>query len=79
MLRYARFAFLIGLAAAIPATPQHQNKQETKDDNKKKAEPPPRQVVKEEAPKEDERIDRRNIRMKERNKEIDGMLNKPKK
>ena len=37
MLRYARFAFLVGLAAAIPAFPQHQNKQETKDENKKKA------------------------------------------
>ena len=78
MLRYARFALLIGLAATIPAFPQHQNKQETKDDSKKKAEAakPP---TKDDAPKEDDRIDRRNSRMKERNREIDGMLNKPKK
>ena len=78
MLRYARFAFLIGLTAAIPAFPQHQNKQETKDDNKKKAEPP-KQAAKEDVPKEGDHIDRRNSRMKERNREIDGMLNKPKK
>ena len=78
MLRYARFALLIGLAAAIPGSAQHQNKQETKDDNKKKAEAP-KPPTKEDTPKEDDRIDRRNSRMKERNREIDGMLNKPKK
>jgi len=78
MLRYARFAFLLGLAAAIPAFPQHQNKQEAKEENKKKAEPP-KQASKEEVPKEEDRIDRRNSRMKERNREIDGILNKPKK
>jgi len=78
MLCYARFALLIGLAAAIPGSAQHQNKQEAKDDNKKKAEAP-KPPAKEEAPKEDDRIDRRNSRMKERAREIDGMLNKPKK
>ena len=78
MLFYARFALLIGLAAAIPGSAQHQNKQETKDDNKKKAEAP-KPPAKEEAPKEEDSIDRRNSRMKERAREIDGMLNKPKK
>jgi hypothetical protein len=81
MLRFARFAFLAGLTAAIPAVvaldpPQAQDKQQTKDDNKKKVEPA------KPAPKEgaaDDRIARRNSRMKERNREIDRMLNKPKK
>ena len=71
------------LSAAIPVVfaldPPHkqdQNKQQTKDDNKKKAEP-----AKKEAPAadaHDERLDRRNARMKERNREIDGLLNKQK-
>lgn len=83
MLRSARFALLIGLSAAIPMAfaldpppKQDQNKQHTKDDNKKKAEP-----SKKEAPSSDERdgrLDRRNSRMKERNREIDGLLNKKK-
>ena len=79
MLRSARFALLVGLSAAIPMVfaldPPHkqdQNKQQTKDD-KKKAEP-----AKKEAPPTDERLDRRNSRMKERNREIDGLLNKKK-
>jgi hypothetical protein len=81
MLRYARFAFVVALAAipgiSIALDPHPtQTKQETKDDTKKKAEA----VKKDSAPKEnDERIDRRNSRMKERNQEIDRMLNKPKK
>lgn len=83
MLRFARFALLVGLSAAIPAVfaldpPRHQdqNKQQTKDDNKKKAEP-----TKKEAPssaERDGRLDRRNARMKERNRQIDGLLNKQK-
>ena len=53
---------------------QDQNKQQTKDD-KKKAEP-----AKKEAPADerDGRLDRRDARMKERNREIDGLLNKKK-
>jgi hypothetical protein len=79
MLRSARFALLVGLSATIPVVAaldaphqQDQNKQQTKDD-KKKAEP-----AKKEAPATDERLDRRNSRMKERNREIDGLLNKKK-
>ncbi len=63
--------------ALDPPQKQDQNKQQTKDDNKKKAEP-----AKKEAPaaaEHDARLDRRNSRMKERNREIDGLLNKPKK
>ena len=80
MLRSARFALLIGLSAAIPVVfaldPPHkqdQNKQQTKDDNKKKAEP-----AKKEAPPSDERLDRRDARMKERNREMDSLVNKKK-
>jgi hypothetical protein len=82
MMHYLRFALLAGLAAGIPAIaldpPQHQNKQtEAKQEqkNEKKAEP----AKKDSAPKEnDDRLDRRNSRMKERNREIDGLLNKSK-
>jgi hypothetical protein len=80
VLRSARFALLVGLSAAIPALvaldpprQQDQNKQQPKDD-KKKAEP-----AKKAAPAADERLDRRDSRMKERNREIDGLLNKKKK
>ncbi len=80
MLRSARFALLVGLSATIPMVvaldaphKQDQNKQQTKDD-KEKAEP-----AKKEAPAADERLDHRNSRMKERNREIDGLLNKQKK
>jgi hypothetical protein len=80
MLTFARFAFLVSLSATIPVVfaidthdKQDQNKQQTKDD-KKKAEP-----AKKEAPAADERLDRRNSRMKERNREMDGLLNKQKK
>jgi hypothetical protein len=82
MLRYAGFALLVGLSATIPAgfaldPPQRQNKQQGQNKqeprNEKKAEP-----AKKEAPGGDERLDRRNSRMKERNREIDGMLNKQK-
>ena len=81
MLRYARFAFLAALAATPVISvaldpPPSQHKQETKDDTKKKAEA----VKKDSAPKEnDDRTDRRHSRMKERNQEIDRMLNPPKK
>jgi hypothetical protein len=80
MLRSARFALLIGLSAAIPMVfaleppqKQDQNKQQTKDE-KKKAEP-----AKKEALASDERLDRRNSRMKARNREIDDLVNKQKK
>ena len=80
MLRSARFALLIGLSAAIPMVfaldppqKQDQNKQQSMDE-KKKAEP-----AKKEAPASDERLDRRNSRMKERNREIDDLVNKQKK
>jgi hypothetical protein len=85
MLRLARFAFLAGIAAAIPgitvaldppARPsQQQNKQPTRDDGKK-AEP----AKKDSASKDTvERIDRRNSRMRERDHAIDRMLNQQKK
>lgn len=81
MPHFARFALLIGLSAATPAVfaldppkQQDQNKQQAKPENeKKKAEP-----TKKEAPAADDRLDRRNARMKERNREIDGLLNKQK-
>jgi len=80
MLRVARFALLVGLSATMPVVfaldPPHkqdQSKQHTKDDDKKKAEP-----AKKEAPKTDERLDRRDARMKERNREIDSLVNKQK-
>ena len=82
MLHTARFALFIGLSAAIPMAialdpprQQDQNKQPAKED-KKKAEP-----AKKEAPPSDERdgrLDRRSSRMKERNREIDGLVNKKK-
>jgi len=80
MLRFARFAFVAGLTAAIPAlsafdSAQQPAKQETKDD-KKKAEPAKKDSVTKDG---DERIDRRNARMKERNQEIDRRLNQAKK
>ena len=84
MLRIARFALFVGLSASIPVVfaldphpKQDQNKQQTKDGNKRKAEP-----AKQEAPaaaEHDARLDRRNSRMKERNREIDSLLNKQKK
>ena len=77
MLRSARFALLIGLSGSVPMTfalnppqKQDQNKQQTKDE-KKKAEP-----AKKQAPATDERLDRRDARMKERNREIDNLVNK---
>lgn len=80
MLSSARFALLIGLSAAIPMVfaldppqKQDQSKQQTKVDNKTKAE-----AVKKVSATTDERLDRRNSRMKERNREIDGLLNKKK-
>lgn len=83
MLRLGRFALLAALSAGIPAVyaldPPHsqdKNKQQTRDESKKKAEAP-----KKEAPPSNEhegRLDRRNSRMKERDREIDGLLNKQK-
>jgi len=80
MLRFARFAFLAGLTTAIPLVfaldpPQHESKQQTKDDKKKAepAKPAPKDIV------ADDRIDRRNSRMKERDREIDRRLNQQKK
>ena len=81
MLRTARFALFVGLSAAIPVVaaldPPHkqdQKKQQTKDDNKKRG-----RGCQEGSPAADERLDRRNSRMKERNREIDSLLNKQKK
>ena len=80
MLPFARFALLIGLSAATPAMfaldppkQQDQNKQQPKAEKKKAEEP-----AKKEAPAAEDRLDRRNARMKERNREIDGLLNKQK-
>ncbi len=84
MLRFARFALVVGLSAGLsaaipvvfaldPPSKQDQNKQQTKVDNKKKTEP-----AKKVAATSDERLDRRDARMKERNREIDGLLNKKK-
>lgn len=76
MLRFASFVLIAGLSAALPVSGQHQNKQETKDDHNKKRAEPAKQAPKDESPKDgDERIDRRNSRMKERAREIDRMLN----
>ncbi len=81
MLRIARFALLVGLSASIPVVfaldrphKQDQKKQQTKDDKKKKPE-----AAKKEVPAADERLDRRNSRMRERNREIDRLLNQHKK
>lgn len=78
MLRAAKFAFLAGLSAAIsvavaldPPPKQDHSKQQ---DAQKKAEP----AKKKNAPSTGERLDRRNIRMKERNREVDGLVNKKK-
>jgi hypothetical protein len=81
MLRLARFALLIGLSTAIPVMvaldPPHKQDQNHQDprNEKKTVEP----AKKDNASKDnagDERLDRRNSRMKERNREIDGLLNK---
>jgi len=84
MLRFARFALLLSLSAGTltllavdPPQKQDQNKSQTKD-QKKSAEP-----AKKEAPDKDgsaeSRLDRRNSRMSERNRQVDGLVNKPKK
>jgi hypothetical protein len=84
MLRSARFALFLALSGALtvvalgPPQRSDQNKQSTKVEKKKadRAEP-----AKKEAPAAsaaEERIDRRNARMKERNREIDGLVNKKK-
>lgn len=81
MLRTARFALFVGLSAAIPMAaalnPPHkqdQAKQRTRDDNKKTAE-----AAKKEAPPANERLNRRDTRMNERNREIDSLVNQRKK
>jgi hypothetical protein len=79
-----RFALVVGLSAGLsaaiplafaldPPHKQDQNKQQTKDDNKKKVEP-----AKKEAPAPDARIDRRDARMKQRDREVDSLVNKKK-
>lgn len=77
MLRYARFALIVGFAAAIPVMPQQpmpqrQDKQEAKDASRKKAEPAKKDGA---AKDSDDRISR----MKERDREIDRRLNQQKK
>ena len=81
MLRIARFAFLVGFGAAIPAVvalnpPESQNKQNKKDISKKAESSKISPSSKDDA---DQRIDRRDSRMRERDREIDRMLNKQKK
>jgi len=64
------------LVALDPPQKQNQNKQQAKEETTKKAE-----AAKKNAPRDnsgDARLDRRNNRMKERNREIDGLLNKQK-
>jgi hypothetical protein len=86
MLRSARFALCVGLSAGLSAAipvvfaldppqkqDQNKNKQQTKADDKKKAEP-----AKKVSATADERLDRRDARMKERNREIDSLVNKKK-
>ncbi|MBZ5631698.1 MAG: hypothetical protein LAO55_01100 [Acidobacteriia bacterium] len=83
MLRSARFALFVGLGAAIPVAArldpprkQDQEKQQTKDPKKKVAPAKVGPAKQDSSP--GERLDRRNSRMKERNREIDGLVNKPK-
>jgi len=90
MLRSARFALLVTLNGALTTMvaldPPHrpdQNKQSTTIEKKKadKAEPARAEPARKEAPAAsaaEERLDRRNARMKERNREIDGLVNKKK-
>lgn len=82
MLHIARFALVAGLAAgiasvsfAIDPPPRDDRKTAPKQDQKGKAAKPapPRDNS------ADERIDRRQSRMRERDKEIDRRLNKQKK
>ena len=85
MLRAARFALFAGLSAAMPVVfaldPPHkqgQNKQESKAEGKKSP-PPAAEAPKDASPDSgDDRL-HRHSRMKERNREIDSMLNKQKK
>ena len=86
MLRSARFALVVGLSASIPVVfaldphsppnKQAQNKQEAKD-NRKQVEPAKKDGSSKDSTGDD-RLDRRNSRMKERNREIDGLVNKQK-
>lgn len=83
MLRFARFALIFSLTAmpalfaVDPPQKQDQNKSQTRD-QKKNAEP-----ARKEAPTKDgapeSRLDRRDSRMNKRNREVDGLVNKPKK
>ena len=78
MLRAAKFAFLAGLSAAIPMAaaldPPPKQDHGKQQDARKKAEP----AKKKDAPSTGERLDRRNTRMTERNREVDGLVNKKK-
>ncbi len=84
MSRYVRFAFALALAAgpalALDPPPRQNKQQQQKAEDKKHAEPvKPAAKSGLEEHESDARIDRRNARMKEREREIDRMLNKPKK
>jgi hypothetical protein len=87
MLRYARLALLAGLAGSIPVVvaldppPQRQTQKSERPGTTKKGEPARQSApAKDDASKESGgRINRRNTRMQERDREIDRMVNKPKK
>jgi hypothetical protein len=84
MLRFARFALLLSLSVAMPGLfaldpPQKQNqdKQQTQD-RKKNVERVRKDVPSTDGTSET-RLGRRGSRMTERNRQIDGIVNKPKK
>jgi len=82
--RCVRFAFFLALLSAIPAVqaidpPRQPNRERPKSDTPRNAEPvKPQQSPHQAKDASDERIERRNSRMKERNQEIDRMVNKQK-
>ena len=83
MLRFARFALVFSISvmpalwALDPPQKHDQDKSQTKD-QKKNAEPAKKEgASKDGAP--ESRLDRRDSRMDKRNREVDGLVNKPKK
>lgn len=82
--RYVGFAFFLALLSAIPAVhavdpPKQASKERPKNEPPRNAElVRPQQSPNQGKDASDERIERRNSRMKERNQEIDRMVNKQK-
>ena len=82
MQRYARFALWVVLGVSVPVVlaidppPQPQRQKQAKPDEKRKAESAKQAANSKEG---EDRINRRNTRMQERDREIDRMVNKPKK